>query len=111
MAMGTQCRLRAARVAGDNLNVVRYCAFEGRTRRPQIQELLEGPLGECGARGWALKWTAVRRRGNEAADSAATERVYMAAVMAERGNNEPRTHITMCDRSDGRNVRRQENDT
>ena len=50
MLMGTQCRIRAARVAGDNLNVVRYCASEGRIRRPHIQELLEGPLGDCAAK-------------------------------------------------------------
>ena len=31
--------------SGGNLNVVRYCAAEGRIRRPHIQELLEGPLG------------------------------------------------------------------
>ena len=108
MIMDTQCRVRTAEVAGDNLNVVRCCAVEGRLRRPQIQELLEGPPGDCAARGWALKRSAVRRRENEAADSAATDGVYMAAVMAERGNNEPRIHITRYDRSEGRNRTRQE---
>ena len=62
--------------------------------------------------GWARKWTAVRRRQNEAADSAATEGVYTAAAMAERGNSEPRIYITRydrSDRSDGRNMMQQEN--
>ena len=46
-------------------------------------------------RGWALKWAAVRRRReNEAANSAATEGVYMAARMAERGSTEPCIPIT-----------------
>ena len=84
MLMVVQCGTRASRVAGDNLNVVRDCASEGRIRRPHIQELLEGPFGDCAARGWALSWAAVRRTENEAADSAATEGVYMAARMAER---------------------------
>ena len=44
---------RVTRVAGDNFNVVRYCASERRLRRPHMQELLEGPLGDCAARGWA----------------------------------------------------------
>ena len=51
MLMDMQCGTRAARVAGDNLNVVRDCASEGRIRRPHIQELLEGPLGDCAVRG------------------------------------------------------------
>ena len=63
---------RVTRVAGDNFNVVRYCASEGRIRKPHIQDLLEGPLGDCAARGWAVNWAAVRRRENEAADGAAT---------------------------------------
>ena len=72
-------------MAGDNLKVIRYFASEGRTRKPQIQELLEGPVGDCAVRGWALNWAAVRRRENEAADEAATEGVYMAAGLAEQG--------------------------
>ena len=85
MLLDIRCGMRAARVAGDNLNVVRYCASEGRIRKPHIQELLEGPLGDCAARGWTVNWAAVRRRENEAADEAATEGVYMAARMVERG--------------------------
>ena len=101
--MDLRCGVRAARVAGDNLNVVRYCASEGRIRKPQIQELLEGPLGDCAARGWALRWTAVRRIENEAADSAATEGVYMAARMANRGETGPRICIARYDRNDENN--------
>ena len=83
MLADTRCRVRAARGAGDNLNGVRYCASDGRIRKPHILELLESPLGECAARGWTLIWAAVRRRDNEAADGAATEGVYIAARMAE----------------------------
>ena len=46
MLLDIRCEVRAARVAGDNLNVVRYCASEGRIRKPLVQELLEGPLGD-----------------------------------------------------------------
>ena len=94
MILEVQCEIRAARAAGDNLNVVRYCASEGRIRKPCIQELLEGPLGDRAVRGWAMNWAAVRRRENEAADEAATEGVYMAAGMVEQGDTEPITTIT-----------------
>ena len=103
MLLGVQCDIRAARTAGDNLNVVRYCASEGRLRKPHIQEPLEGPLGECAARGWAVNWAVVRRRENGAADEAATEGVYMAARIAGQGEMEPATRMTDYEggRSDG----------
>ena len=82
MLADTRCHLRAARAAGDNLNVACYCASEGRLRRPHIQELLEGPLGVVAARGWTLSWTAIRRRLNGAADATTTEGVFLAARMA-----------------------------
>ena len=94
MLLDIRCEVRAAGVAGDNLNVVRYCASEGRIRKPRIQELLGGPLGNCAVRGWAMNWAAVRRRENEAADEAATEGAYVAAGMAEQGSTEPITRIT-----------------
>ena len=94
MLLDIRCGMRAARVAGDNLNVVRYSASDGRIRKPHVQQLLEGPLGDCAARGWAVNWAAVRRREKEAADEAATEGVYMAARKVERGDTEPLTRIT-----------------
>ena len=97
MLFDIRCEVRAARVAGDNLNLERYCASEGKIRKPHIQEHLEGPLGDCAARGWATDWAAIRRRENAAADSAATAGVYMAARMAERGDTEPRICITRYD--------------
>ena len=45
MLMDMQPGTGAARVAGENLNVVRCCASEGRIKRLHIQELLEGPQG------------------------------------------------------------------
>ena len=65
---------------------------------PHAQELLEGPLGDIAIKGWALTWTAMRRRKNEATDAAATEGVYMAARMANRGENGPRISITRYDK-------------
>ena len=44
-------------------------------------------------RGRALNWAAARSRENEAANRAATEGVYMAARMAERGSTEPSIRI------------------
>ena len=73
--------------------MVRYCASERKICKPHIQELLEGPLGDCAVRGRAMNWAAVRRRENEAADEAATEGVYMAARLAEQGDT-PITRIT-----------------
>ena len=45
-AYGCRVGLQMLAVAGGNLIVVRYYASEGRIRRPHIQELLEGPLGD-----------------------------------------------------------------
>ena len=54
-----------ARIAGDNINVVRYCASEGRIKRPHIQELLEGPLGDSAIRGWPLELDGGAKRGRK----------------------------------------------
>ena len=77
---------RAARVAGDNLAVVRYCAQVGRLRRLAIQRLLEASLANVYARGWCLDWVAVRRILNKEADALATAGIMRAARMAETGN-------------------------
>ena len=98
MPADTQCRLRAARIAGGNLNVVRYCGSEGRLKRPQIQDLLDGPLGDIAARGWALSWTAIRRRLDGAADVATTEGVFLAATLADKGSYETQVCVTRYDR-------------
>ena len=81
--------IRRARVAGDNLAVVRYCAAEGRLRRPAMQCLLGGPLARLATGGWAVDWLAVRRRLNRAADELATEGVFRAAALAAEGRHGP----------------------
>ena len=79
-------RTRAARVVGDNLAVVRYCAGSARLRRPELQAHLEVGLGEVLAGGWRLRWQAVRRRLNTAADGLATEGLQWAAQLRRRGD-------------------------
>ena len=49
---------RAVRVAGDNLDVLRFCAQAGRLRRPSLQALLEGPSAMCMHAGGA--WNGLR---------------------------------------------------
>jgi len=78
-------RVRCARIIGDNLAVVRYCAGQGGLRRPALQALLEAPLASAYASGWQVEWVAVRRRLNAAADALATAGVMWAANVAEAG--------------------------
>jgi len=77
---------RTARVSGDNLAVVRFCAATARLRGAEHQQLLERPLADLHLRGWGLSWLAVPRRMNMAADSLATEAIRRATTLpAERG--------------------------
>ena len=90
-----QCQpsLRACRVVGDNLAVVRYGAGHGRTRRTEVQAVLEGALGRATALGWRLSWLAVNRRLNEAADAAASRGLARAATLAGGGLFEPQVEV------------------
>ena len=54
----------------------------------------------CGER-MGLELDGGKKEGNEAAGSAATEGVYMAASMASRGETEPRICITKYDGENG----------
>ena len=76
---------RSARVVGDNLAVVRYCAGTARLRRATMQAQLEPALAAVAQQGWQLTWQAVRRRLNGAADSLATQGVYRAADLLQEG--------------------------
>ncbi len=78
-----------ALITGDNLGVVRYGASQGRLRKPEMQGLLEGPLGELALGRWDLSWLAVRRRFNKAADEQATKAVQWAGYLAKRGEMSP----------------------
>merc|ERR1739836_366791 len=53
-----------ARVVGDNLSVVRYCAGRARLHRLALQRVLEPALGLLSGLGWKITWLAVRRRLN-----------------------------------------------
>ena len=74
-----------ARVVGDNLAVVRYCAGTARLRARPQQALLEDALANASARGWVLDWQAVRRNLNSLADRHATRGVFWAQRCREAG--------------------------
>ena len=79
-----------ARVVGDNLAVVRYCAGTARLRRVTMQAHLEVALASILDRNWRLEWQAVRRRLNKQSDELATRGVFWAAERRDSGV----THIT-----------------
>ena len=85
--------VRAARVVGDNLAVVRYGAGTGRFQRSLLQAQMELALGPLAQRGWRLQWQAVRRRLNKAADRLATLGVFWAEALRRRGASGTHTHI------------------
>ena len=85
--------VRAARVVGDNLAVVRYGAGTGRFQRSLLQAQMELALGPLAQKGWRLQWHAVRRRLNKAADRLATLGVFWAEALRRRGVREVRSHI------------------
>ena len=68
-----------ARIVGDNLAVVRYCAGRARLHRLNLQRVLEPALGALAVSGWRTHWLAVRRRLNSAADQLATWAVEAAS--------------------------------
>ena len=88
---------RSARIVGDNLGVIRYCAGTARLRRATMQAQLERSVGNVLARGWSLTWQAVRRRLNTAADVLATSGVRWAAQLADAGQYAVQTHVQWHD--------------
>ena len=87
-----------ARVVGDNLAVVRYCAGSARLRARPQQALLEEALGGAGARGWLLDWQAVRRNLNSMADRHATRGIMWALRCREAGIDGVQMHFgALCD--------------
>ena len=48
--------VRTARGIGDNLSVIRYAACTGRLHRPELQQVVEGPLATLAALGWSVDW-------------------------------------------------------
>ena len=84
---------RQVRVSGDNLAVVRFCAAQGRLRRPDMQAVIEPGLMRLCSEAWRVTWQAVRRRLNMAADSAATEAVFWAGRLRSTGDEGRRTRV------------------
>ena len=82
-----------ARVVGDNLAVVRYCAGTARLRARPQQALLEDALGAASARGWVLDWQAVRRNLNSLADRHATRGIWWALRCREAGVDRVQMHF------------------
>ena len=91
-----------ARVVGDNLAVVRYCAGTARLRARPQQALLEDALGNAGARGWVLDWQAVRRNLNSMADRHATRGILWALRCREAGVDRLQMHFGALE--DGRGL-------
>ena len=89
LLLRTKAPLRQARTIGDNLNVVRYGAERGAVRNPDIHGPMADALASAAEQGWALKWRAVRRRLNKAADEVATAAVHRAHVLRARGAVDP----------------------
>ena len=85
--------VRAARVVGGNLAVVRYGAGTGRFQRSLLQAHMELALGPLAQRGWRLQWQAIRRRLNKAADRLATLGVFWAEGLRRQGVHGVRTHV------------------
>ena len=75
-----------ARVAGDNLAAVRYGAGTGRYRRLALQAQMEHGLQRLATAGWTLRWQAVRRRLNRAADALATLALAWANALYALGH-------------------------
>ena len=84
---GAEPDVCAARIAGDNLAVVRYGAGTGRYRRLQLCDQMDQGLRPLAERGWQLNWIAIRRRLNKAADRLATLGVFWAARLKAAGSN------------------------
>eukprot|EP00974_Lingulodinium_polyedra_P041084 3948152-Lingulodinium_polyedra.AAC.1 len=59
-------------VVGGNLGVVRYCAATAGSQSSGLRNVLDDPLMEAACRGRRLRWLAVRRHYNKAADALAT---------------------------------------
>ena len=80
---------RSARVIGDNLGIVRFGAAEGRLHHQHLQAPIDGALTPLLLAGWDLRWVAVRRRLNRAADAQATIARDRAAALSSRGDLAP----------------------
>ena len=74
-------------ILGDNLPVIRLGAANGRVRTDRVWVEVEDALLTLARRRWPLHWYAVRRHLNKAADSLATEGVFVGLRMRAEGRN------------------------
>jgi len=84
---------RAARIAGDNLAVIRYGRGTGRFRNLRLCAQMDLGLAPLTSKGWQLHWVAIRRRLNKAADRLATLGVFWAARLRANGDTSTRTWV------------------
>ena len=84
---------RAARIAGDNLAVIRYGRGTGRFRNLRLCAQMDLGLAPLTSKGWQLHWVAIRRRLNKAADRLATLGVFWAARLRAIGDTSTRTWV------------------
>ena len=83
---------KSVRIVGDNLAVIKYGNSSGRLHKPEMQGLLEEPLGRLAMQGWDTEWVAVRRRFNKEADAGATTATNRARAEFAAGNMH--AHVT-----------------
>ena len=84
--------IKVACVAGDKLQVVRFCAGNARLHAPALHDHLDQGLSDLAVEGWKVTWHAVRRRLNKAADGCATAGLMWAAHLADSGASD----VTVC---------------
>ncbi len=89
--------MKIARIAGDNLQAVRFCAGTSRLHAPILHSQLHQGLSDLAVEGWHVTWHAVRRRLNQAADGCATAGVLWAAHLAHCGRRAVTTFIQRRD--------------
>ena len=88
---------RVVEVQGDNLPVIRFAACSGRLRDPSYEALLSDLIASMPRLGFAIRYHAVRRRFNKAADAVATDAVFAAARRREAGYTSPEVTFRWVD--------------
>lgn len=81
--------MRTARIAGDNLAVVRFGASLGKLARAYMHDIIDEALGRLIQQGWDIEWVPIRRRFNKEADAIATFAVRKARQLLHCNVLEP----------------------
>ena len=90
---------KVSRIAGDNLQAIRFCAGTARLHAPALHEHLDHGLADLAVEGWKVTWHAVRRRLNQAADGCATAGLLWAAHLVASGPTATTVYIQWRDSS------------